>query len=195
MSILGIPLRATNVSRTMASSFQFIGGWHMTKERPKLEQKAEYLCVMGDMARATSTTYQELLAEASRGFRKVFVVAGRCEYGEDTERTNTDTFLEDLCQRHDNLHFMRRNSVTVRPDLVVAGTTLRLWPRDECYASNFEHLLHELRIERSDGKKVLYLSYGVPKAQHLGFIDESPGQRMLVPVDWDKSPPSDVLHM
>jgi hypothetical protein len=183
----------TGAKRT---SFQFIGGWHITKDRPELEQRAENLCMMGDIGKPSGGPFQELLSEASEKFRKVFILAGRCEYGGAVARADTDLFLEQMCQNYDNVNYLQRTAVMVRPDLIVAGSTLRLRSFDERYETNLSHLLDELQNKRrTDGRKVLYLSYGAPERGHLKFIKEVTGDRMLIHSDIDSEPPSDIVYM
>ena len=180
--------------RASRSTFQFIGGWHITKTRPLLEKRAENLCMMGDMGHPTSLAFQDLLSEASSLYRNVFLLAGRCEHGRDVGSVDTDALLHDMCQKYSNVNFLQRSSVALRPDLIVAGSTLRCWPRDERYAESFLHLLDELYIKEGNReKKVLYLSYGMPKKRHLAFVEELPGAGLLVPVDVDTNPPEDPL--
>jgi hypothetical protein len=167
----------------------------MTNKRPLLERRAENLCMMGDMGHPSSNALQDLLAEASEGYRHVFMLAGRCEYGRDEGNVDTDALLTEMCKKYRNVNFLQKSSVTVRPDLVVAGSTLRLWPRDGRYAGSFVHLLDELCIKgRNEGKKVLYLSYGLPDKHHSAFIEELRAGS-LVTVDWDTAPPEDPFYI
>jgi hypothetical protein len=178
------------------SSFQFIGGWHITRERPAINKRADHLCIMGDMGRPASPLFRELLEDAAEKFKRVFVLAGRCEYGGRLGMEDTDLMLERLCQGYGNMHYLQRSSVMVRGDLIVAGSTLRLWPSDPRYADSLPHLVDELGGKRrADGRKALYLSYGLPERRHLCHIRELAGQRMLVSANEDRDPPDGIVHM
>lgn len=178
------------------TSFQFLGGLHLAAQRPVIEKHADCLCLTGDIGLSSSCQYQELISEASDKFQRVFLVAGRCEYGTSPDIPSTDVFLEQLSQTFNNVHFLQRSSVMLRPDLIIAGSTLRLRPFDQRYEENILHLSDELcNKRRTDGRKVLYLSYGKPDRYHSRLLRQVVGQRILVAADAETDPPDSIMEI
>jgi len=150
--------------------------------------------MMGDVGDPTQPAYQELLDKATKSFRKVFLLAGRCEYSQKSE--DTDVFLEKLAQCYPNVHYMQRSSVMLRPDLIVAGSTLRLHPADSRYGTGMTHAADEMRTKRlEDGRKILYMSYGCPDREHLRLLRPVTGLRVFVCMNKDRDPPVRVIEI
>ena len=154
--------QATDLARNKGTTFQILKGLSLSKTCgvPSVTAKASNLLMLGDISAALGPQYQEIIHAASKDFHHVFFVAGQLEY-DGRETGEVDCFLQSLSRHYNNVTFLQKNCVLVRPDLVVAGSTMRLG--GECLPG---HLAHAIDCQHPY-RHLLYVCYKAPLARHL----------------------------
>ena len=175
----------------------------------------DILCLAGDIGHPETPAYAGFLAECSRLFQYVFLVAGNHEYYQTSAHPSktmheTDETIRDVCRRFHNVHFLSNASFHVPEfDLHVLGTTL--WtggdvrPADRFLYSDFRRIddlrrgesmqnLHEASVRflrehlpqhRHDGSTVLVLTHHLPSYELIAPMYRNSGLNHLFATNLD----------
>lgn len=110
--------------------FQYMSDLHLEKNNiPKLEIKAPYLILAGDIGIPETDNYQTFIEYCSKSFEKVFMVSGNHEYYQINKMfpktiDEVNVEINDISKRYKNVHFLNQSFVNINSELKIIGCTL-----------------------------------------------------------------------
>lgn len=123
---------------------QYVSDLHLEKrsELPKIQVVSDRIALCGDIGHPTSHMYEEFLADCSKKWKDIYLIAGnhefhvlslKCKTIQDfcAAHTNTLSIIRSIAEEHKNIHFIENETYEQNFDggvVSIFGTTLWCTP-------------------------------------------------------------------